>query len=275
MRNTGWLFCSLLLAVLLACTDAAGPVLDPPLLAASSALFPGGGASIALQKTTNGMDADEGPGPSVAPGEPVVWEYTVTNTGSLSVSGISVEDDKEGLVCFLSGPLAPGESASCTLEGAALEGQYMNLGTAMALTPTFVQATDPSHYTGQVPETELPAGMDVQVLIKPGSEAPCLNPFSKGRMPVAILSSMKFDATAIDPSTVVAGESTEPDRLGRPEDVNGDGMLDMVVHLRTQALNDAGLLQDGADLVISGQTLDGSSFSGSDLVRLVRGVFCR
>jgi len=57
--------------------------------------------------------------------------------------------------------------------------------------------------------------------------------------------------------------------------VNADGFLDLVVHFRTQDLNDSGLLIDGEDLTISGETMEGASFAGSDLVRLTTGPYCQ
>jgi hypothetical protein len=134
---------------------------------------------------------------------------------------------------------------------------------------------DWSHYVGEESEEGAPEAQAVEVRIKPGDRLPCINPSSKGRTPVAILGSSEFDALAVAPQTILAGGLTSPVRWGKGEDVNRDGSSDLVVHFSTRELAGAGLLQDGVELVITGEDLDGVGFTGSDLVRLVRGAFCR
>jgi hypothetical protein len=211
------------------------------------------------------------------PGEAVIWEYRVTNDGGVPLTGVFVMDDKEGLVCSI-GDLADGQTEVCTLEGVAVSGPYSNLGTAQGTNPASpfpVQSSDPSNYLGEDSEVGTPTATNVHIMIKPGDEAPCMNPKSKGRTPVAILGTVEFDPINIDPHTVLAGEIVAPAKWGGGEDVNGDGLLDLVFHFKTQELRAAGLLVDGAELVVSGQTLDGGSFAGSDMVRLVKGLFCK
>jgi LPXTG-motif cell wall-anchored protein len=116
--------------------------------------------AIAIEKSTNGEDADTGTGPSVTEGDPVVWEYVVTNTGNVALTTVVVTDDILGDVCLI-GDLALGESKTCQLNGTAVAGQYANVGTVTGLfvVPGIVEQaagdqivvsdTDPSHYFGQ------------------------------------------------------------------------------------------------------------------------------
>ncbi len=234
----------------------------------------GGGASISIEKWTNGQDADEAPGPSITPGDPVVWEYRVTNTGAEELRGVWVFDDKEGVICT-NLTLAVGQDYLCKREGVAQAGPYANLGTVYGygfLSP--VEASDWSHYRGETSKGPAPAVQVVDIQIKPGGTSPCVNESSKGRTPVAILASPEFDPLIVDPATIRAGGLVGPVRWGRGEDVNGDGSLDLVVHFKTQELNAEGLLQDGLELVISGE-FEGGSFTGSDLIRLAGGPSCR
>ena len=56
---------------------------------------------IEVQKATNGVDADDplvGDVPRLAPGDPVMWTYTVTNLGSVPVADVVVNDDQVGVV---------------------------------------------------------------------------------------------------------------------------------------------------------------------------------
>jgi hypothetical protein len=114
--------------------------------------------AVTIEKTTNGVDADDPPGPFVPVGEPVQWEHTVTNTGNVALSDIEVVDDPRGEVTCPSTTLEPGESMVCTDSDVAEAGAYENTGTVTALDPAGTQVTDsdPSHYTGSV------AGLDIE-----------------------------------------------------------------------------------------------------------------
>ena len=275
MHRLALLSFGLLFAVLLGCKDPSGPRADSYSAEATAAFFFGGGASISLEKSTNGQDADALPGPSITPGDPVVWEYRVTNTGAEALSDVYVMDDREGFICPI-GTLAVGAEVVCQEEGVAQAGPYANVGTVYGFGSVFlVQASDPSHYEGETSGGRTPSVQEVDIQIKPGGTSPCINASSKGRTPVAILASSEFDPLVADPPTILAGGLTSPVRWGRGEDVNGDGLLDLVVRFKTQELNADGLLQDGVELVISGETLEGGNFEGSDLIRLAGGPSCR
>jgi hypothetical protein len=105
---------------------------------------------ITVEKLTNGHDADDAPGPSIAPGEAITWTYIVTNTGSVDLTDITLEDDQEGSVGCPRNALVPQESMTCTVNAIATAGEYTNLATASALYETVVVSdTDRSHYRGQ------------------------------------------------------------------------------------------------------------------------------
>ncbi|MBP2031003.1 hypothetical protein J2755_001951 [Methanohalophilus levihalophilus] len=104
--------------------------------------------SLHLEKTTNGYDADRGTGPKIQVGSDVVWEYTVTNTGDVTLRGIRVRDSDEGYIGYIS-YLHPGQSRTLDKIGEAEEGQYSNVGRAYArYYRGYVGDTDPSHYLG-------------------------------------------------------------------------------------------------------------------------------
>lgn len=50
------------------------------------------------------------------------------------------------------------------------------------------------------------------------------------------------------------------------ENVNGDGLLDLVVHVSTSALQ---LSESDTEAVLEGKTTDGTSIRGTDSVRVV------
>ncbi len=113
---------------------------------------------LALEKATNGFDADDPPGPILIPGDPVTWTYAVSVTGQVTVANVVVTDSVSGVTpVYVSGDsngnslLEPGEQWLFQAVGAAVEGQYANLGMATGVTTLGdpVQAGDPSHYFGQ------------------------------------------------------------------------------------------------------------------------------
>lgn len=108
------------------------------------------GPSIDIEKHTNGHDADEAPGALVLIGGAVEWEYKVTNSGYVNLTGITVTDDQGVAVdCGGKDALIPGESMTCTASGTAIAGQYSNVGTASGTGDgQEVSDEDPSHYWG-------------------------------------------------------------------------------------------------------------------------------
>jgi hypothetical protein len=110
-----------------------------------------GQARIAIEVHTNGEDADTPPGPAIPAGTTVTWTYMVANIGDQSLTNVAVTDNQGVAVSCPLNTLAPGESMTCAASGAAISGQYANIGIATA-TPEIgpqVTASDPSHYFGE------------------------------------------------------------------------------------------------------------------------------
>lgn len=115
---------------------------------------------VEIEKLTNGEDADNPPGPSITVGTPVLWEYRVTNVGTVMLTGILVVDNRGVAVnCQGQTSLAPGASMTCIGSGVAVLGQYSNVGTVTASwsrPPVSGTATDSdaSHYFGRSPDDD-------------------------------------------------------------------------------------------------------------------------
>lgn len=108
----------------------------------------------------------------------------------------------------------------------------------------------------------------VTIDIKLGSDPNCINNDGHGVIPVAILSSVGFDATQVDPLTValdgrgvrVVGKGNTQVHI---EDVNGDGLDDLMVQIEDLD----GTYQEGeAIATLSGETFDGVHFKGTDTI---------
>ncbi|HET9362547.1 MAG TPA: hypothetical protein VFO58_22510 [Vicinamibacterales bacterium] len=104
---------------------------------------------VEIKKFTNGQDADVEPGPTVAVGAPVNWTYVVTNNSTLTLTSVTVTDDRGVVVTCPQMLPAPGASITCNASGVAVAGQYRNVGTVTA-TASGMSFTDSdaSHYHG-------------------------------------------------------------------------------------------------------------------------------
>jgi hypothetical protein len=111
----------------------------------------------------------------------------------------------------------------------------------------------------------------VSIDIKPGSFPNSINLGSNGVVPVAILGAPTFNVTTLNPLTVtLASASVRLKGNGTPQasvqDVNGDGLLDLVVHVSTEALI---LSLTDTQAMLEGHTYGGYSIRGFDSVRIV------
>jgi len=122
------------------------------------------------------------------------------------------------------------------------------------------------HISGVSPSTKQ-AAIDV----KPGNNnvAP-LNPKSRGKVPVAILSGPDFEAMNVDPDTLTFGRTGTENSLSKcnwvGKDVNGDGRVDRLCHFENQAM---GFKVGDTEGIMRGQTTDGMAFEGRGYLKVV------
>ncbi|HEX5718251.1 MAG TPA: Vps62-related protein [Thermoanaerobaculia bacterium] len=139
-------------------------------------------ASILIKTSINGNDADLPPGPSVPIGTTVQWIFTLTNTGKVALSDITVTDSRGTTATCPRTDLRPGETLACTATGTAISGDFSNLGKVTAKPPCGdpVRDDDPSHYKGVgdpgIRIRTLVLGQDAN--LPPGPTIPVGNPVS-------------------------------------------------------------------------------------------------
>ena len=102
--------------------------------------------------------------------------------------------------------------------------------------------------------------------IKPGSFPNSINIKSMGVVPVAILGTPEFDPTTIDPTTLAFGPDGASAVSYSIEDVDGDGLLDLIAHFAQKA---TGIACGDTAAIISGETFSGLSIDGADSVNPV------
>lgn len=109
----------------------------------------------------------------------------------------------------------------------------------------------------------------VSIEIKPTAAPPVpINPKEKGVTPVAILGSPTFDAGTVDPASLKfgTGGATPQNGKGHLEDVNHDGIPDMVVQFPSQQI---GARCNDTALFLTGSTLSGAPIQGSEAIQTV------
>jgi hypothetical protein len=112
----------------------------------------------------------------------------------------------------------------------------------------------------------------VDLDIKPRSFPNSINRKGRGRTPVAILSSPTFDAPAeVDKTSLTFSRTGDEASLAfctnSNEDVNDDGLVDVVCHFYNQA---TGFQIGDTEGVLKGVTQGGLPFEGVDSVRIVK-----
>lgn len=110
--------------------------------------------------------------------------------------------------------------------------------------------------------------ISVQIDITPGKFPNSISLGGQDLITVAILTTPLFDATALDPLSVVFGPNGagEAHRQGHIEDVDGDGENDLLLHFNTQ---DTGIECGDTSTALIGAMLSGGLIVGTDSVQTV------
>jgi len=101
--------------------------------------------------------------------------------------------------------------------------------------------------------------ISVDIDVKPHSISNPINLKSKGKVPVAILTTESYDASDTDPGSVMFAEASPLKWVFK--DIDGDGDVDLLLHFKTQELQISEFNTFG---VLTGLTLDGTSIEGMD-----------
>ncbi len=113
----------------------------------------------------------------------------------------------------------------------------------------------------------------MQVDLVPGSADNTVNPSQGRSIIVAVLGSKRLDVGDINPRTLrlkgadvlLVGKSDKS--LCRQQDINGDGLLDLVCEMRTTGFR----VEEGEyRILIEAETYDKASLKGEDRLRVVR-----
>jgi hypothetical protein len=114
-------------------------------------------------------------------------------------------------------------------------------------------------------------GTNVHIDIKPGNKRNKINPRSRGRIWVAILSNTDnaspFDpASQVDIPTVEFGPDGATANRYKLKDINKDGLGDLLLRFK---IRKTGIACRDTEATLTGKTFDGLSFTGTDSIRTV------
>jgi hypothetical protein len=99
-----------------------------------------------------------------------------------------------------------------------------------------------------------------------GSDTKAINFRSKGKVPVAILTTDEFDASTVDASTVQFGPDGATPVKYQLKDVDGDGDWDLALKFKTQ---DTRIACGDTEVTLTAKTLDGTQITGTDSIKTV------
>jgi hypothetical protein len=109
------------------------------------------GAGLGLVVELNGSAASSSPGPTLAVGTPLTWEYTVGNSGDLAVYDVDLSDDQGNTASCPDTSLESGDSMVCLVRGVAAACQVTVAATVTGETALGgeLSAAATTYYVGQ------------------------------------------------------------------------------------------------------------------------------
>jgi hypothetical protein len=189
---------------------------------------------------------------------PWTWDYTfplsLFGYNETTVAGYLTNGNEPGLIDFFSKNIPSQYFAG------------LDLNSTTASPSTLVNFSTAKY--GGTAQAVLGSTTNVSIDIKPGSAINSINPDSMGKIAVAIWSTPVFNAPLmVEQNSLKFGETGNEVSLAfcTVEDVDGDGLPDLVAHFYTQA---TGFQSADTQGNLSGFTKTGIPISGSDAVRL-------
>lgn len=163
---------------------------------------------------------------------------------------------------LLSGsPAIDAGSASCT------DGEGNPLLTDQRGAPRPMDGNNDGNIACDIGAFEVQPGVfTVATDIKPSSDKNPVNPKSKGKLKVAVITTDEFDASNVDAESVLFGPGEARPVWYRLDDVDYDRDLDLALKFETQ---ETGITCGDTEATLIAETFGGQSVTGTDFVKTV------
>jgi hypothetical protein len=218
---------------------------------------PGWAATIVPGRNTVLWVAFSASDPDVVPDDGAVPASDAQVPPGGSLGGFSFQSPKPpGQVAFRATGFAPVPAQTGATDGDAE-------ASAESLLEACPQLARPARDLGIAGATTGPVNsIRVSIDLRPGSAVNPVNPSSQGVLPVAILGTATFDVATVDAASVRLGRGAAPPQDGgHLEDVNGDGIPDLVLQFPTALV---AVRCGDSSIALTGQTTTGTPITGSD-----------
>lgn len=177
---------------------------------------------------------------------------TLTSTGIMTINGIAASE-------------LTGADPISMISGVSY-GIYQTVVSGGLLTIAGTTTGSEFNFSGIAGAQLVMQSPPVTIDIKPGSNINPINPGSKGKLTIAILTTEDFDASTVDASTVRFGPGAAVPVNYRLEDVDDDGDWDLALKFNTQ---ETGIACGDTEASLTGQTIDGVQITGVDSIKTV------
>jgi uncharacterized repeat protein (TIGR01451 family) len=173
----------------------------------------GSAPGVAIDVQTNGPGESPSDGPYIDSGDAVTWTYTVTNTGNVTLTGVSVTDSETGAVSGCDATIAPSASSSCTESGTAevspVGEPYTNTGSATGTPPVGADAShsDSSSYFGSNPSIAISVTNNGPVVVTGDDIVWDFTVTNTGNVPLVLVAVTEDGTVRCELGTVAPGDT--------------------------------------------------------------------
>lgn len=205
-----------------------------------------------------------------------IFYVAVTNSGHTFSNNFGVDNvygttgSYEVIITKVTPVTTTSASTTTTTTISSSSGTTSTTTTSTASTPVSTASSTTTTSTAPATVSTASSTQHIDLEIRPGTrEFTPINPNANGVIPVALLSKRGFNAMDINPATITFGARGYEQSLSKcnphGQDVNGDGLPDMLCFFNNQA---TALKMDSLQGFARGTTRNGQAFEGHGISKI-------